>query len=321
MTRRRAVPPRCSYVVPIRHETVSNERLHALASYLSDLTVEGCETVVLDASPPDVFAHNQRVLRWVSRHVAVSLPAMEMRLAARMASCEKIIVAAEDMRYGADEIRSMTLLLEIHEVVRPQESIEADRWWSGIDAAGILVERGMENTPRRTATIGCRRTALRGFRGLLALPAGSAPVGPELAAAAETFVATDVFVRRLTPDWRSWAGSRAALAAGDLDHPFRAAAFLAVIPAGLLFALSGGLTLAALYAALAGSIVTAVAAFGRGRAARIFPLWLCFLAPLWVAERSLSIYVALLRSVAGGAVVPATPATTDSGPDRRAVSS
>lgn len=281
MRRREERRYRCSYVVPIRCG-MSSERLKELAEYLSEIRVGGCETIVIDASPPDVFRENRRVLRWVARHVAVPGSLMEMRTAS-----DKILIASDEIRYTSEELRAVAALLEIHEVVKPQEYIAPLRWWSGIDGARILVHRAFETLPDDGGTIACRRSALR-----------------EVIAGREVFIAGDLFVRRCAPAFGSWLGKRAMLADGDLGSPLRASLFFAVVPLALALGLAGGVGAAAVFIAAMAVATTAVAAHGRAGAKRIFPFWLCFFAPLWLAERSVSIYWALARHLTRAPAVP-----------------
>src|SRR5436853_6986508 len=61
---------RCTYVVSIDKDVA----LRSLADYLSLLGTNGCDVIVLDSSSRDAFEENRRVLRWVSRHIAVAAP-------------------------------------------------------------------------------------------------------------------------------------------------------------------------------------------------------------------------------------------------------
>src|SRR5919109_1959125 len=100
MPTKRPLTWRCSYVVLVQGAGDSLHGLRELAAYLSTLGVAGCEVVILDSSPRLQFELNGRVLRWVGRHIAVSGGGLDIvRAAADYASCEKVIVADDDVRY------------------------------------------------------------------------------------------------------------------------------------------------------------------------------------------------------------------------------
>ncbi|HEX8254485.1 MAG TPA: hypothetical protein VF846_15175, partial [Thermoanaerobaculia bacterium] len=101
----------CSYLVVVENAAASAAELRELANYLSEVGVAGCEVVILDASPRLQFELNGRILRWVGRHVAVrpehrsSNGSIDLvRSGATLAACEKVIVAAEDVRYTPEAI-------------------------------------------------------------------------------------------------------------------------------------------------------------------------------------------------------------------------
>jgi hypothetical protein len=77
----------------------------------------------------------------------------------------------------------------------------------------------------------------------------------------------------------------------------KTAFFFALLPVAILLATFGGFRLAGGYAgAIAfGSMVLALR--GRGGATTFFPLRACLCAPLWVFERSVSVYWALFRKL------------------------
>ena len=105
---------RCSYLVVIERDREAGGDLRDLAAYLSSLAVAGCEVVVVDASPASVFETNDRVLRWVSRHIAArprhrsfSGTIDVVRTAIDVSMCDKIIVAEENVRYDSESIDSL----------------------------------------------------------------------------------------------------------------------------------------------------------------------------------------------------------------------
>jgi hypothetical protein len=247
--------------------------------------VAKCEVIVLDASSEHTFARHRRVLCWVSRHVAarprhrgLSGAVDPLRAAVDFASCDKVIVAQPAVRYDAKAIDELCARLDVHESVEPQDYLQPLPWWSGIEAGRILVHRAIEPASQGT-TFAFRRNAVRGLRDL------------------ERVHAPDVFVRRLPPSADQWMRDRARLADEEFNFPIKTAFFLALIPLAILLAAAGGIRLAGGYASAIAFASIALAVRGRVGASPFFPLRACLYAPLWVLERSLSVYWALFRKL------------------------
>lgn len=305
MSTQRPRERRCSYVVLVRNAAASTGELRDLAAYLSKLGVADCDVVILDPSPRLQFDLNGRVLRWVGRHVAVRPEHRAgsgvdiVRAASEHAACEKVIIADDDVRYTPEAIGKLCELLERHEVVEPQDYLDPMPWWGGIDAARILLHRGIEPQPDHGATFGFRRTALRALRTLAAATSPEAQVRRLAAVGAGVYPASDVFVRREPGGFSDWLASRPRLAGDDFMLPMKTAFFFSLLPLLVLLAVLGGLQLAGGYAIAIAFASVALALRGRAGASSFFPLRACLFAPVWVLERSLSVYWALLRKLRG----------------------
>ncbi|HEX8617288.1 MAG TPA: hypothetical protein VF911_06870 [Thermoanaerobaculia bacterium] len=305
MRNRKPEDRHCSYVVVVGSAASSVSELRDLAAYLSTVSVAGCDVVVLDPSPRPQFDLNARILRWVGRHVAVgpehrshSGTIDPVRSAAALAACEKVIVAAEDVRYTPDAIGQLCDLLDTHEVVEPQDYLDPLPWWGGIEAGRMLLHRGIEPHPDHGATFGFRRTAVRALRALEVIEAED-QTRRLSAAGAEVFPASSVFVRREPAALDEWLSDRARVAGDDFDLPMKSVFFFSLVPMLLLLGLLGGLRLAGGYASAIAFASFVLALRGRAGASAFFPLRACLYAPLWVFERSLSVYWALFRKVRG----------------------
>jgi hypothetical protein len=264
--------------------------------------VVGCDVLVVDGSAPQQFDKNRRVIRWVARHVA-PLPSHHrpagidpVAAAADFAANEKVIVADEAVRYTASDVDQLCDLLELHEVVVPQNYLDPLPWWGGIEAARILVHRGIEPTGDG-GTFGFRRTAVRGLRAIEVMEELDEPVRRLGMRGAEVFAAHDVFVRREPPLLNQWLRELPSRADAEFALPVKTAVFFALLPVALLLAVVGGLELATGYASAIGFASLALAIRGRAGAAPFFPLRACLYAPVWVLERSISVYWALLRKL------------------------
>ena len=213
----RAKERRCSYVVLADRVTSSPSGLKQLANYLSGLGLNEVDVVVLDPSPAAEFEATARVLRWVARHVAVTpehrtrTGAIDIvRAALAVAKCEKVIVAADDVRYTPQAIGQLCDLLDQHEVVEPQDYLDPLPWWGGIEAGRILLHRGVEPQPDHGATFGFRRTAVRSLRTLAAAHVHDDQTRRLAAVGAEVYPAPEVFVRRQPGALGEWLTGRAA---------------------------------------------------------------------------------------------------------------
>lgn len=309
MRNRNSSDRRCSYVVVVDGATAANGDLRDLASYLSTLGVASCDVVILDNSPRLQFDLNARILRWVGRHIAVRPEYRTLngavdviRAAVAYASCEKVIVATEDVRYTTDAVSRLCSLLDAHEVVEPQDYLDPLPWWGNLEASRMLVHRGIEPQPDHGATFGFRRTALRALRGLANSLAYEDPVRRLAASGAEVFPATDVFVRREPGAFSEWLERRPQLASEDFALPMKSAFFFSLVPLLLVLGILGGMQLVAGYALVISIASITLAMRGRLGAGAFFPLHAVLFAPLWVLERSISVYWALFRKLRGADV-------------------
>jgi hypothetical protein len=297
---------RCSYVVVAETATTSADELRKLANYLSTLGLAEVDVVVLDPSPRLQFDLNARILRWVGRHIAVrpehcspSGTVDLVRAALDVAGCEKVIVAAEDVRYTPEAIGQLCDLLDLHEVVEPQDYLDPLPWWGGIDAARILVHRGIEPQPDHGATFGFRRTAVRSLRQIGAADLHDGQARRLAAVGAEVYPAAEVFVRRQPGQLAEWMTERPRQAGDDFMLPMKSAFFFSLVPLLTLLAVLGDLRLAGSYASVIAFASVALAIRGRSGAGAFFPLRAVLFAPLWIFERSVSVYWALFRKLRG----------------------
>src|SRR5688500_12855256 len=162
MTSKRA--RRCSYVVAVDDEATEAE-IQQLARYLSTLSAAECEVIILDSAAGIEFEEHRRVFRWVGSHRSTS-DRDALRAAYDAAGTEKVIVAAPTSRYTAAEVSQICELLDRYEVVEPEEFIEPMPWWGGIDAARILLLRGVDHPGGDNSTFGFRRSVFRPLRSI-----------------------------------------------------------------------------------------------------------------------------------------------------------
>lgn len=277
--------PQCTYLVALDSENASTDNLSELAAYLSHLAVSDIEVLIVDACSPSAIDCHRRFLRWVGRyfiarpqHLTPSGSIDPIRAANDLASSDKVIFADAHARYTDEAVNALCHLLELHEVVEPQDYFDPLPWWSGIDAGRMLVHRGIGLLPQHASTFGFRKGAVR-------------------VQGAEVFSAARIFVSRVPPSLSDWIRDRTLRGDDGFDPP--AAIFFGVLPIALALALLGGAAFAEGYAGAIAFAAMALAVRGRFGAAAFFPWRACFYAPLWILERSISIYWALFRKVSG----------------------
>ncbi len=115
-------------------------------------------------------------------------------------------------------------------------------------------------------------------------------------------------MRRVPPPLDEWMRERPRLADDDFMMPVKSAFFFALLPMAMLLMAFAGVRAMAGYAGAVAFTSIVLAIRGRGGAAAIFPLRTCFFAPLWVLERSVSVYWALLRKLRPATVEASTVA-------------
>jgi hypothetical protein len=291
------------YLLPLRWENHMSE-LADLTIYLRQLS-ERCDVLVVDGSPPPVFAHHHRQWAAFSTHIA---PAPDVAYCngkvngvitgMRTTTAERVIIADDDVRYDEQSLaRTLTLLADA-DIVVPQNYFDPLPWHVAWDSARILLNRGLGMD--YPGTLAIRRTA---FMAAGCYDGDVLFENLELmrtlrANGARLVTAPDAFVRRLPPDFRHFAGQRVRQAYDSLAQPPRLATELALLPAVTLAVVIKSSWL------LLGAAVTAVALAEMGRRRQggttVFSWYLPLLAPLWLAERAVCIWLALGFRMRGG---------------------
>jgi glycosyl transferase family 21 len=113
-----------TYVLPVRKDSVDD--VSDLAGYIGWLATQA-DVIVVDGSPPQVFAHLGRFLPHGVRHTAPSpdLETLNGKVAGVLtglaqAATERVIIADDDVRYNEEALTQLARLLEIADVVRPR---------------------------------------------------------------------------------------------------------------------------------------------------------------------------------------------------------
>ncbi|WP_326914934.1 glycosyltransferase [Sphingopyxis chilensis] len=296
-----------TYVLPL---AASRSHATRLGGYLSRLSREIDEVIVVDGSPPDIFAAHHRAWSGRVRHMRPVQKTTNGKVGGVMtgvaaASHEPIILADDDVRYRRAELSRVFELLATHDAVRPQNFFWPLPWHARWDTARILINRVAGGD--WPGTLGVRRSSLLkvgGYSGDVLFENLEMIRSIEAGGGREA-VPLDLFVARRPPDARHFLSQRTRQAYDEWARPERFVAQLSLLPAALLLATAGGPE--AVIAAGAASIP--IAEFGRRKAGggRVFLPSSALWTPAWLAERSITSWLALAaRTVFGGVRYRAT---------------
>jgi hypothetical protein len=187
-------------------------------------------------------------------------------------------------------------LLDVHEMVRPQNFINPLPWWARIETARILINRGVLPAGDYPGTCGFRRSTMRrvGHYDGDVLFDNEEIVRHFALRGADIKYARDFFILKRPPSFTKWLEQRPRQAYEDFVMRAKTIAFLAVLP---LVLASGFVSVRAAMSLLIAISLVALLLCYRGllfdQAHKFFPLSSPLYSPLWVFERSLSVYWAL----------------------------
>ncbi|MBA2338968.1 MAG: glycosyltransferase family 2 protein [Pyrinomonadaceae bacterium] len=294
---------RCTYLLPIRRVRFNEAEAADFGEYFKLLAAAGCEVLVVDGSPSDVFNQHEAAWACLCRHTAVDPQHTYLNgkvngihTGVALASFESIIQADDDIRYTADNINRICSLLEEYEMVRPQNFLRPLPWWARMEAARMLVNRALLPAGDYPGTCGFRRTTFRrvGHYDGDVLFDNEEIVRHFRLRGANILYANDFFILKRPPTLAKWLEQRPRQAYEDFVMRLKTFFFLLLIPLALLLLFSFGWKALLIYVSFVsfGSALLAI----RGRrngANKVFPFFVCLYAPLWFFERSLSSYWAL----------------------------
>jgi Glycosyltransferase like family 2 len=312
-----ASPP-ISYLVPIRWHDGGQRR--ELADYLAAIGPYCAEVIVVDGSPPDVFAANAEAFAGHATHVP---PAPEesclmgkvtgVRTGLRLVSHEQVVIADDDVRYKPEALRRAAGLLEEHDLVRPQNYFSRLPWHARWDTARTLLNRSLGRDYPGTLAVRRSRVLAMGLYDGDVLFENLEMIRTVRAHGGSTTSPLDLYVARVPPSGAHFWGQRTRQAYDDFALPLRMALWLAVAPLLLiaafgkrvgLFTQRGGSKIRCGGPVGAAALAVAAAERGRRRAggARVFPATSSLLAPVWILERGVCAWFAVLQRLRLGGV-------------------
>ena len=294
----------CSFIVPIRRVKIDSREVKQLADYFKLLRLAGCEVLIVDGSPKPIFEEHRTSWQGFSRHVApdpkytyLNGKVNGVHTGVDLASCERIILADDDVRYSASNVKRMCELLDRFDMVRPQNFIAPLPWWARLETARILINRGVLQAGDYPGTCGFRRSTMHRV----------GPYDGDVLFDNEEIVrhfalngvvikyALDFFIHKRPPTFTKWLEQRPRQAYEDFVMRAKTAAFLSLLPLTLGLGFVLNVRAAIVLVALLSLVSVSLSSRGilRNAAYRFFPMSSPLFAPLWIFERSLSVYWAV----------------------------
>jgi hypothetical protein len=294
-----------TYVVPVRWR--DGEARQELAAYLRAIAPHCAEVIVVDGSGPEVYAANAAAWgdcarqvppaddeRWLMGKVA------GVRTGVRLASRERVVIADDDVRYDPATLRRTASLLDEHDLVRPQNYFDRLPWHARWDTARTLLNRAFGRDYPGTLAVRRSRLLAIGLYDGDVLFENLELIRTVRAHGGSVASPLDLYVSRVPPSAGHFWGQRTRQAYDDFALPLRMVLWLAVVP---LLALSAiGRRPGWALAPAAGSV--GLAELGRRRAGgrEVFPASSSLLAPVWVLERGVCAWLAVLQRLRFGGV-------------------
>jgi hypothetical protein len=268
-----------------------------LGEYLGILA-DHLEVIVVDGSALNVFQAHATMLDKRVVHIGVDPDRQTTNgkvggvlTGLDRASHERVVIADDDVRYDLATLERLVTLLDSADIVRPQNYFRPLPWHTRLDTARSLLNRMMGGD--WPGTLGVRRSLLMatgGYDGNVMFE-NLELVRTVRAAGGTEVVPLDLYVRRSPPDVHHFWSQRTRQAYDELARPARLIISLGILPSII------GLTLHGKWKQLAigAGILVGLAEIGRQRAdgRRYFPASCSLLAPIWLLERALCIWLAL----------------------------
>jgi Glycosyl transferase family 21 len=292
-----------SYVLPLRAPMPDTD----LRDYVRDLAEIVADVVVVDASAGEVRAVHEtwwggRVTHLTPdpRHRCLNGKVWGVLTGLDHARYDAVVIADDDVRWDRAGLQRVVRLLESTDMVVPANYYDPLPWQARYDTGRVLVQHALGGD--WPGTIALRRQILAAVGGVYdgdVLFENLELVRTVVACGGRCDWPPDLFVARRPPDARQFLGQRVRQAYDEFARPAHLVVSLGMLPAMLAApflrlrsVIPMALTFVAIWAAWAGR--------RRGGGARVYPRSSVPLAPLWVLERSITIWIALVYRMRGG---------------------
>ena len=290
-----------TYILPIRATAAPSPEL---TRYL-DFIGRHYPLIVVDGSDPTVYALNHAAWSPLGLHISPSATlhcrngkVRGVLTALPLVSTAGLVIADDDVRYSLDGLLDAASALRRGDVVVPQNYFRPLPWHARWDTARILLNRVTGGDFPGTLIV--RTAALRATNGYDgdALFENLELMRTVEAAGGTVVRRPDLFVRRRPPTATHFFGQRVRQAYDEFARPWRLVATLGVVPLTLVAMRRRRLISVAATAAA----TVAAAEIGRRRddGRRWFPWTSTLLAPLWMLERGVCSWLAVVARARGG---------------------
>lgn len=287
------------YVLPIRWD--DDAGVDELTAYLTRLS-EVIPVTVVDASPPELFEAHARAWGAV-RHMAPTWEGANGKARGAMTGIaasrfERVVIADDDVRYTPHSLRRMLARLDRADFVRPQNVFATAPWHARWDTGRSLMNRAFGGD--FSGTVGVRRSIVIGGGGYdTDVLFENLQLERTVRARGGTVdIAADLYVSRRPPTVGRFLEQRVRQAYDDFAQPVRLVRELAILPLVVAAVSAGRFDRLAL--AAVGVIAVAETGRRRGGGAAVFPPTAALWAPLWLAERAVTVWAAVLLRLRGG---------------------
>jgi hypothetical protein len=294
-----------SYILPIKasRPVVDAEWVE----YLRWISANAREVLVVDSSDAEIFGRHEASWGQLVRHVPLQPDLAtpmgkvgNVMTGVRLARFEKIIIADDDVRYDMASLAQVVRSLDDADVVRPQNYFDPLPWHARWDSGRMLLNRMMGGD--WPGTLGVRRGGLLATDGYdgNAMFENLELVRTVIAAGGTERVLLDAFVLRRPSSTPHFWSQRIRQAYDEFARPHRMLWQLATLPLVVALIATGKWRIAVLLAVC----VVGVAEAGRRRSggARFFPASTSLFAPVWLLERAICSWIALVSRVCIGGV-------------------
>ncbi|HSP65802.1 MAG TPA: glycosyltransferase family 2 protein, partial [Candidatus Deferrimicrobium sp.] len=292
-----------TYLLPLVRDRFVEQVEDDLARYLRMLAGHVDEVLVVDGSPPPVFAHHAVSFAGHATHIApdprdrcANGKAWAVLTGLGRARNDAVVIADDDVRWDEPALSAVATALRDCDLVVPANHFTPMTWHTAWDTGRILLNRA--TTHDWPGTLALRRTALTGappYDGHV-LFENCELLRTVAACGGRVVVRHDLLVARRPPTLGHFVAQRPRQAYDDLAQPARLALMLALVPAALV----GGRRAIAVGAAL--SIVLAEAGRRRAGGRTVFPWYTSLCAPAWLLERGLLSWWAVWLRASGRGV-------------------
>lgn len=292
-----------SYILAFK--AAGDEDVGELASYLKTLSNHVSEVIVVNGSHDDLWTEHDRLWGSYCLHMR---PRSDLRFAngkvdgvitgVESASCEVVVIADDDVRYDLPSLDRIVQLFTEADLVIPQNHFSEHPWHAAWDTGRTLLNRAVSYD--YPGTLAVRREVFMscgGYDGDVMFE-NLELIRTVEAAGGRVLAPLDLLVERRPPEAARFVSQRVRQAYDEFALPGRLLLFLSVLP-GI-----GALVWLRRWRLLAGALVmpVAVAELGRRRGGgrRVYPRRASFLAPLWLLERGVCMWFAVIELLRGG---------------------